>query len=34
MQEGVDKGEDEVMNQIIWFANKGDLPYPIFGKKR
>jgi YVTN family beta-propeller protein len=34
MQEGVDKGEDDVMNQIIWFANKGELPYPTFGKKR
>ena len=26
--EGVDKGEDDVMNRILWFAAKGAKPYP------
>ena len=28
MQEGIDNGEDDIMNRIIWFATKGDVPYP------
>ncbi len=26
--ERIDSGEDELFNKIIWFATKGDLPYP------
>jgi hypothetical protein len=25
---GVDNGEDDRMNQIIWYYTKGDIPYP------
>ncbi len=30
-EEGIDTGEDALMNQILWFAAKGNVPYP--GKK-
>ena len=30
MSGGVDKGEDDLMNRILWYANKGDQPYPLF----
>lgn len=26
--EGVDNGKDDLMNRILWFAMKGDVPYP------
>ncbi len=26
--EGVDKGNDDLLNRILWFAEKGDAPYP------
>lgn len=26
--EGIDKGDDDLLNRILWFAAKGDLPYP------
>ena len=29
-EEGIDTGEDELMNEILWFATKGDKPYPRF----
>lgn len=28
MEEGVDKGEDDTMNRIIWYAMRGEEPYP------
>ena len=31
--EGIDTGEDELMNEILWFATKGNVPYPRFGKR-
>ena len=27
-EEGIDTGEDELMNNILWFATKGNIPYP------
>ena len=27
-EEGIDTGEDELMNRILWFAAKGNAPYP------
>lgn len=30
-EEGIDTGEDDLMNRILWFAAKGNAPYP--GKK-
>lgn len=27
-EEGIDTGEDELMNRILWFAMKGNKPYP------
>ncbi len=27
--EGIDKGDDDLLNRILWFAAKGDTPYPI-----
>ncbi len=27
-EEGIDTGEDELMNKILWFAMKGNKPYP------
>jgi YVTN family beta-propeller protein len=32
MQEGIDNGEDDIMNRILWFATKGDVPYPQMSK--
>jgi hypothetical protein len=29
METGIDKGDDDVMNRIIWFAEKGEKPYPV-----
>jgi len=29
-EEGIDTGEDELMNEILWFATKGNAPYPRF----
>jgi YVTN family beta-propeller protein len=29
MSEGVDKGEDDMMNRILWFAAKGEQDYPL-----
>jgi YVTN family beta-propeller protein len=26
---GIDKGDDDLLNRILWFAAKGDLPYPV-----
>ena len=26
--DGVDTGDDELLNRILWFAAKGDAPYP------
>ncbi|MBP9076783.1 MAG: hypothetical protein KBG02_07985 [Haliscomenobacter sp.] len=26
--EGIDNGKDDLMNRILWFATKGDQPYP------
>ncbi len=26
--EGVDMGNDDLLNRILWFAAKGDIPYP------
>lgn len=34
MSGGVDKGEDDLMNRILWYANKGDVPYPQFNRKQ
>jgi hypothetical protein len=25
---GIDTGNDDLMNRIIWYATKGDTPYP------
>ena len=30
-EEGIDTGEDELMNRILWFAAKGNAPYPQGG---
>lgn len=30
-EEGIDTGEDDLMNRILWFATRGNAPYP--GKK-
>lgn len=30
MSNGVDKGEDDLMNRILWFDAKGDQAYPLF----
>ncbi len=27
-EEGIDTGEDDLMNRILWFATKGNAPYP------
>ena len=27
--DGVDTGNDDLFNRILWFAAKGDLPYPL-----
>ena len=27
-KKGIDTGEDDLMNRILWFAAKGDVPYP------
>ncbi|GAB3220994.1 alkaline phosphatase family protein [Spirosoma arcticum] len=27
-EQGIDTGEDELMNRILWFATKGNAPYP------
>lgn len=32
--EGVDNGKDDLMNRILWFAMKGDVPYPQFKKSK
>ena len=26
---GIDKGDDDLLNRILWFAAKGDVPYPV-----
>ena len=26
--DGVDSGDDDLLNRILWFAAKGDTPYP------
>jgi hypothetical protein len=26
--DGVDEGNDDLLNRILWFAAKGDVPYP------
>ena len=31
--EGIDTGEDELMNEILWFATKGNVPYPRFKER-
>jgi len=31
--EGIDTGEDELMNEILWFATKGNIPYPRFNQR-
>ncbi len=28
LKEGIDSGEDDVLNRILWFATKGNKPYP------
>ncbi|MBK6949304.1 MAG: phosphoesterase [Haliscomenobacter sp.] len=28
VEEGIDNGKDDLMNRILWFATKGDKPYP------
>jgi len=25
---GIDRGDDDLLNRILWFAEKGDIPYP------
>ncbi len=25
---GIDRGDDDLLNRILWFAAKGDMPYP------
>jgi hypothetical protein len=33
--EGIDNGQDDLMNRILWFATKGDIPYPDkIGKRK
>jgi hypothetical protein len=32
--EGVDTGEDDLMNRILWFSAKGEAPYPGSGKAK
>jgi phospholipase C len=32
--EGVDNGKDDLMNRILWFAMKGEAPYPQFKKSK
>ena len=32
--EGIDTGEDELMNEILWFATKGNVPYPRFKERK
>lgn len=32
VEEGIDNGKDDLMNRILWFSTKGDLPYPKAGK--
>jgi YVTN family beta-propeller protein len=27
--DGIDRGDDELLNRILWFAAKGDTPYPV-----
>jgi hypothetical protein len=26
--DGIDAGNDDLLNRILWFAAKGDIPYP------
>ncbi len=26
--DGIDRGDDDLLNRILWFASKGDIPYP------
>ena len=28
VEEGIDNGKDDLMNRILWFATKGEQPYP------
>jgi YVTN family beta-propeller protein len=32
METGIDKGDDDAMNRILWFASKGERAYPGGGK--
>ncbi len=27
--DGVDAGNDDLLNRILWFAEKGNTPYPV-----
>jgi hypothetical protein len=27
--DGIDRGDDDLLNRILWFAAKGDIPYPV-----
>ena len=27
--DGIDRGDDDLLNRILWFAAKGNLPYPV-----
>jgi hypothetical protein len=27
--DGVDAGNDDLLNRILWFAEKGNSPYPV-----
>jgi hypothetical protein len=27
--DGIDRGDDDLLNRILWFAAKGDEPYPV-----
>jgi hypothetical protein len=26
--DGIDSGNDDLLNRILWFAEKGNIPYP------
>ncbi len=32
--EGIDNGKDDLMNRILWFAMKGEVPYPKLKKSK
>ncbi|MCX6321310.1 MAG: hypothetical protein NTX93_05810, partial [Bacteroidia bacterium] len=27
--DGIDSGSDDLLNRILWFASKGNTPYPV-----